>query len=88
MDCSGHIVVVLLLLAGALCEIRADESEIAAVCRSYLSAERGEQDAFASRLNAYKGDIDEVIRLLSEQTASDHRDVSGELLNQTFTARA
>jgi predicted esterase len=71
--------------------VHADNQDIVAASRNYLNleeglnAEDGQQGEPESVIAEYDGDVDAVIRLLSESAETSREDVSGVLANQHFT---
>ena len=60
--------------------------EIISTCRRYLVANGDDKKRLAARIEAFDGDIEQVIAALSKAgVASDHQDESGVLASQSFT---
>ncbi|MDP6720639.1 MAG: hypothetical protein QGF59_18395 [Pirellulaceae bacterium] len=75
-----------LLILNCTCgNSRADEDRIIAACRQYLSAQGASRAAAAAELSAFKGDIDEVLSVLTRTAAPVQGEVSGVVANQPFS---
>ncbi|MEO2015919.1 MAG: hypothetical protein ABGZ53_16285 [Fuerstiella sp.] len=73
------------LLIAAAGTLYAGDDDILADCRRYLTGEEDEQKSVAARIAGFSGEIDPVIRALSQPTASTRQDETGMLTNQAFT---
>lgn len=74
----------LVLLITAPCESWADDEQVVAACRRFLTSDVQRTSSEVAEVETYSGDIDRVIAMLSRQATLNHQNGSGVLANQSF----